>query len=143
MDGCRDRRTQLLQPGALYKAKYRVRLKPGIAPGEAIARLKKTHPSAGWEYKDRDRAAPGAYRFFERMGQFLSLIGLTALVVAGIGVGNGVSSYLGLRRDSIATLKVLGASSSDVSTCISTVRIEIIMKGQKTCVSPMRIPVWL
>src|SRR3546814_1782094 len=65
-------------------------------------------------FKDRDHAAPGANRFFERMGQFLSLIGLTALVIAGIGVSNGVSSYLALKRNGIATLKVLGATSADI-----------------------------
>src|SRR3546814_19919390 len=48
------------------------------------------------------------------MGQFLSLIGLTALVIAGIGVSNGVSSYLALKRNGIATLKVLGATSADI-----------------------------
>ena len=49
------------------------------------------------------------------MGQFLSLIGLTALAVAGIGVNNGVTSYLSLRRRSIATLKILGATSLDIA----------------------------
>ena len=42
---------------------------------------------------------------------FLTLVGLAALVIAGIGVGNGVSSYLEQRRSSIAMLKVLGATS--------------------------------
>ena len=49
------------------------------------------------------------------MGQFLTLIGLAALIVAGIGVGNGVSSYLARKRDGIATLKVLGATSADIA----------------------------
>ncbi|MDB5714737.1 MAG: transporter permease [Sphingomonadales bacterium] len=108
-------RTKLLQPGALYETKYRVRLKPGIEPAGAIDALKARYPSAGWEYKDRDRAAPGAARFFERMGQFLSLIGLAALVIAGIGVSNGVASYLALKRNGIATLKILGATSGDIA----------------------------
>ena len=109
------RRTQLLQPGALYETKYRIRLNPGVSPDEAVSRLRKDHPSAGWEYKDRDRAAPGAFRFFERMGQFLALIGLAALVIAGIGVSNGVASYLASKRGGIATLKILGATSGDIA----------------------------
>jgi putative ABC transport system permease protein len=108
-------RTQLLQPGALYEAKYRVRLKPGIDPQAAIAALSARYGSAAWEYKNRDRAASGAARFFERMGQFLSLIGLAALVIAGIGVSNGVASYLAIKRDGIATLKILGATSADIA----------------------------
>ena len=48
------------------------------------------------------------------MGQFLSLVGLAALVIAGIGVGNGVASYLAGKRPGLATLKVLGADSATV-----------------------------
>jgi putative ABC transport system permease protein len=113
LDGLK--RTKLLQPGALFETKYRVRLKPDIRPLEAIGQLNVHYPSAGWEYKHRDRAAGGATRFFERMGQFLSLIGLAALVIAGIGVSNGVASYLAIKRDGIATLKILGATSADIS----------------------------
>ncbi len=108
-------RTGLLQPGALFETKYRIRLAPDVAPKATIDRLKAQFPAAGWEYKDRDRAAPGAVRFFERMGQFLSLIGLAALVIAGIGVSNGVGSYLTQKRASIATLKILGATSADIA----------------------------
>lgn len=108
-------RAGLLQPGALYESKYRIRLPAGADPEAVREGLEKRFPNEGWEFKDRDRAAPGAVRFFERMGQFLSLIGLAALVIAGIGVSNGVASYLGLKRGSIATLKVLGATSADVA----------------------------
>ncbi|MFD1787060.1 ABC transporter permease [Sphingomonas floccifaciens] len=113
LDGLR--RASLLQPGALYEAKYRIRLPATVTPTAAIDRLKAEFPSSGWEYKDRDRAAPGAVRFFERMGQFLSLIGLAALAIAGIGVSNGVASYLATKRASIATFKILGATSGDIN----------------------------
>jgi putative ABC transport system permease protein len=113
LDGLR--RAQLLLPGSLYESKYRVALRPGVTPDQGIAGLKSRFPSASWELRSRDRAAPGASRFFERMGQFLSLIGLAALVIAGIGVSNGVASYLGAKRDGIATFKVLGATSADVA----------------------------
>ncbi|HTU09507.1 MAG TPA: FtsX-like permease family protein [Allosphingosinicella sp.] len=108
-------RTGLIQPGSLYTSKYRLRL-PGAASPQAVTdRLKADFPAASWAFKDRDRAAPGASRFFERMGQFLSLIGLAALIIAGIGVGNGVSSYLARKSDGIATLKALGATSRDIA----------------------------
>jgi putative ABC transport system permease protein len=108
-------RTGLLQPGALYETKYRIRLAPQVEPKAVIDRLEARYGAQSWEYKDRSRAAPGAVRFFERMGQFLALIGLAALVIAGIGVSNGVSSYLGMKRGSIATLKILGATSADIA----------------------------
>lgn len=108
------RRTALIQPGSLFESKYRIQLPPEIDAHALRARLAKRYATAGWEFKDRDRAAPGANRFFERMGQFLSLIGLTALVIAGIGVRNGVASYLTQKRGGIATFKVLGATSADI-----------------------------
>ncbi|WP_129791711.1 ABC transporter permease [Sphingosinicella sp. CPCC 101087] len=108
------RRTGLVQPGSLFVAKYRLRLPAGVAPETVVDALRERFPASSWEFKDRDRAAPGASRFFERMGQFLSLIGLAALIIAGIGVSNGVSSYLRLKREGIATLKALGATSGDI-----------------------------
>jgi putative ABC transport system permease protein len=104
-------RTGLVQPGSLYRTKYRVRLTSQIDPGTAASAFKKHFPIAGWETKTRDAASPGAARFIERMGQFLLLVGLSALVIAGIGIANGVSSYLTSRRSSIAALKALGATS--------------------------------
>ena len=108
------RRTGLVQPGSLFVAKYRLRLPVNADPESIIDGLRDRFPASSWEFKDRDRAAPGASRFFERMGQFLGLIGLAALIIAGIGVSNGVSSYLRLKREGIATLKALGATSADI-----------------------------
>ncbi|MFC3581342.1 ABC transporter permease [Sphingomonas hylomeconis] len=108
-------RTGLIQPGSMYTSKYRVKLAAGRTPQAAADRFKARFPTGGWEAKTRDRAAPGAARFVERMGQFLMLVALSALVIAGIGVGNGVSSYLASRRGSIAALKVLGATSGTIA----------------------------
>ena len=107
-------RTGLIQPGSMYEAKYRVKVGPLADPAQSIERLKAEFPEAGLELRDRDRGAPGTARFIERMGQFLSLVGLAALVIAGIGVGNGVASYLATKRQGIATLKILGAGSGDI-----------------------------
>lgn len=107
-------RTGLIQPGSLYESKYRLKLPSGTDAHALRETLEKRYAAQGWSFKDRERAAPGTNRFIERMGQFLSLIGLTALIIAGIGVSNGVASYLALRRGSLATLKVLGATAADI-----------------------------
>ncbi len=103
--------TGLIQPGSMFRAKYRIKLPANINPAIVTERLKAQFPSAGWEITDRSNGAPGTRRFIERMGQFLTLVGLASLVIAGIGVGNGVGSYLEGKRASIATLKVTGADS--------------------------------
>ncbi|KQN39648.1 ABC transporter permease [Sphingomonas sp. Leaf407] len=102
-------RTGLIAPGSLYESKYRIAT--AYDPAQANAAFTKRYTGQGWDTRTRDRASPGAERFLTRMGEFLVLVGLTALVIAGIGVGNGVASYLATRRPGIATLKILGATS--------------------------------
>lgn len=105
----------LTSPGSMFRARYRILLPDGTEPVPVIDALKAKYPAAGFTYRTRDKAAPGAERFVGRMGEFLVLVGLAALVIAGIGIGGGVSSYLEARRGSIATLKVLGATSGDIA----------------------------
>jgi putative ABC transport system permease protein len=119
-------RTGLAQPGSLITSKYRLRLPASAQPESVIEDLKERFPASSWEFRDRDRAAPGASRFFERMGQFLGLIGLAALIIAGIGVSNGVGAYLRRKRDGIATMKMLGASSRDIG------RVYLLQTGMVT-----------
>ena len=108
-------RAGLLEPGSLYQSKYRIAFEnPDRDPGEVEEALSEAFPNAGFDFRNRDRASPGADRFVRQMSDFLILVGLAALVIAGIGIAGGVSSYLDQRRASIATLKVLGASSGDI-----------------------------
>jgi putative ABC transport system permease protein len=103
--------TGLVQPGSLYTSAYRLKLPLGRDPTAVAERLKRRFGAAGFQVQDRTDGAPGTRRFIERLGQFLTLVGLAALVVAGIGVGNGVASYLDGKRATLATLKLLGATS--------------------------------
>ena len=106
------RATGLLQPGSLVRWKYQVKL-PGAgheAEVKAVtddARVKQ--PNAGWEIRDRTNASPQLERNVNRFTQFLTIVGLTALLVGGVGVGNAVKSHLDRKRATIATLKALGA----------------------------------
>ncbi len=108
-------RAGLTAPGAMYQSKTRVRFDGNPDLEGVQAALEKRFPDAGFDIRTRDRASPGAERFVGRMGEFLTLVGLAALVIAGIGIGGGVASYLEARRASIATLKILGATSRDIA----------------------------
>jgi putative ABC transport system permease protein len=108
-------RAGLLEPGALYQSKHRIAFADTRRDPEAVEEaLVEAFPNAGFDIRTRDRASPGADRFVRQMSDFLTLVGLAALVIAGIGIAGGVSSYLDQRRASIATLKVLGATSGDI-----------------------------
>jgi len=106
--------TGLVQPGSLFTARYRVRLADAADTAKLADELDRRFRTGGWEISDRTNAARGLRRFIDRLGEFLTLVGLSALIVAGIGVANGVGSWLDQRRPSIATLKILGASSGTV-----------------------------
>ncbi len=59
-------------------------------------------PEAGWEIRTRSNASPQLERTISRFTQFLTLVGLAALLVGGVGVANAVKSHIDRRRDVIA-----------------------------------------
>lgn len=101
--------TGLVQLGSMLQRHYRLRLPAGADVGATRADLAAAFPEAGWRIRDASEAAPGVGHFIARLSQFLTMVGLTALLVGGLGVGNAVRSYLEGRRATIATLKSLGA----------------------------------
>lgn len=101
--------TGLLLPGSLVRHEYRLVLPPGTTVPALREAAASQQPQAGWRIRAFDEAAPGLRRFLERIGQYLTLVGLTALLVGGVGVGNAVRSYLDGKLTAIATLKALGA----------------------------------
>jgi putative ABC transport system permease protein len=107
--------TGLDGPGSLVYRHLRVDLAESESLPAWRARLDKAFPEAGWRVAGLDRAAPGVERFIGQVRLFMSLVGLTALLVGGVGVANGVAAHLESRRDTIATLKCLGASGGLVA----------------------------
>ncbi len=118
--------TGLISPGAMVR--YQVRL---TAPDPAaIARgVQVTFPSHGWRVREPSDAAPGVSRFIDQTALFLTLVGLTALLVGGIGVANGVRAWLDARARTIATLRCLGASAELVFT-VCLLQVLILAMGR-------------
>jgi putative ABC transport system permease protein len=110
--------TGLVQPGSLVRWEYRLRLPENNSSDAAVAALEKQaqaqFPQAGWEIRSRSKATPQLERNVERFTQFLTLVGLTTLLVGGVGVANAVASHLARKRDVIGTLKALGATGGNV-----------------------------
>ena len=76
-----------------------------------LAGLREAFPSQGWRIREPRDAAPGVTRFIDQTSLFMTLVGLTSLLVGGIGVANGVRAWLEARARTIATLRCLGGSS--------------------------------
>jgi putative ABC transport system permease protein len=101
--------TALIQPGSLVTYDTMLRADRGVSPEAIRARLTETFPEAGWRLRGTEAAAPGLTIFLENLTLYLTLVGLTALLVGGIGVANAARAYLQGRMTTIATLKCLGA----------------------------------
>ncbi|MBX3596509.1 MAG: ABC transporter permease [Rhizobiaceae bacterium] len=115
LDGLRA--SGLVQPGSLVEHVYKIRLANASSESDLQAirqRAQTEFPQAGWSIRSRTNAAPALSANIERFSQFLTLVGLTALVVGGVGVANAVRAYLDSKRGVIATFKSLGASGGFV-----------------------------
>ncbi len=101
--------TKLIQPGSLVRYYYRLRFHAPTDIPTWIDGLRDRFPEAGWRVRDPAGAAPRIRRFVDRVNMFLTLVGLTALLVGGVGAANATKNYLDGRSETIATLKCLGA----------------------------------
>jgi putative ABC transport system permease protein len=112
------RATGLLQPGSVVRWHYRLRLPDNDATDAAVravtAAAQAELPEAGWEVRSRSNSSPALERNVERFTQYLTLVGLAALLVGGVGVANAVKGHLDRRCQVIATLKALGATGPRV-----------------------------
>jgi putative ABC transport system permease protein len=99
--------TGLLAPGAMVR--HAIRL-TASNPAAIEAAIPVQFPNQGWRVRDPHDAVPSVIRFIDQIAVFLTLVGLTSLLVGGIGVANGVRAWLDARARTIATLRCLGAS---------------------------------
>lgn len=101
----------LVRPGSQVRYLHRVRLADPGALGAWRRDLEAAFPDAQWTVRDRGDASPTVARLVGRASLFMMLVGLVALLVGGVGVGNAVRDFLAGRMRTIATLKCVGASS--------------------------------
>jgi putative ABC transport system permease protein len=113
--------TGLISPGAMVRHAIRLTVPD---PAEIVQGIGEKFPNQGWRIRDPSDAAPGVSRFIDQTALFLSLVGLTSLLVGGIGVANGVRAWLDARARTIATLRCLGASAGMVfAVCLIQVLV--------------------
>jgi putative ABC transport system permease protein len=119
------RATELLQPGSLVKWLYRISVVGDAPPSDAklaaiAAAVHAALPEAGFEVRTRKNVSPEFSRGLERFSQFLTLVGLTSLIIGGVGIANAVSVFVERKKPTIATLKALGATGGFVFAIMLT-----------------------
>lgn len=108
--------TGLLVPGSLVHYSSRLLLPTNAAGPDAVAaRFRSAFPGADVRIRTSADADHALQSFARRTGLFLSFVGLAALLIGGVGVGNAVGAFLDGKRETIATLKCLGAPSGLVA----------------------------
>ncbi|MGB2160237.1 MAG: ABC transporter permease, partial [Candidatus Puniceispirillaceae bacterium] len=105
------RMTGLDQPGAMITHRTRLLLNQQDDREAAVGALQAAGRDGGVRVRDVMNAAPGFDVFIDRTEVFLVLVGLTALLIGGLGVAGAVRAWLGSRMPVIATFKCLGAPS--------------------------------
>jgi putative ABC transport system permease protein len=108
--------TGLIRPGALVTYHYRLRLPPWADAVAWAKTARAAFPEAGWQVRSFGEASPSLERLIDRVALFLSLVGLTALLVGGVGIANAIGGYINGKKATIATLKCLGASTRLIFT---------------------------
>lgn len=116
----------LITTGSLVEQAYRIRMDDPAAGLRNIGdRANAAFPQAGWSIRTSSRAAPELADNITRFSQFLTLVGLAALIVGGVGVANAVRAFLDSKRTTIATFKCLGAPAF-VVVLIYLIQIAVI-----------------
>ena len=112
----------LVQPGSLVRWSHRILMKSQRADvpvddaivDQFVMAAEKTFPEAGWQIRGRSNVSPQFEKNLDRFTQFLTLVGLTALIVGGVGVASAVNAFIERKKPDLATLKSLGATGSYV-----------------------------
>ena len=105
--------TGILQPGVLAQYRYKMLLDPPGFLATAVT-IRNSFPDAGWTILSPSDATADIARFFDIFSRFLVIVGLSSLLVGGVGVSNAVAAYVGERQRSIATMRSLGATGGRI-----------------------------
>ena len=104
-------RTGVILPGSLARYEYRFALPPGTDVEGALAAIRAADTDARWRARGLRDVQPRITRFTDRLASYLTMAGLTALLIGGVGIALAIQNYLGGKTATIATLKCLGARS--------------------------------
>ena len=108
--------TDLLQFGSRSERETLVKLPATLSTGQFIGRLRPRLDSAGVRARTVAQTEFNLTQAIDQLRDFLSVIGLVALLLGGIGVASGVNAFVMRKIDTVAILRCLGATSGQVLT---------------------------
>jgi putative ABC transport system permease protein len=119
----------LLLPAGLIRYHYNILLnKPGMLE-QFKQDLARKFPDAPWIFKTSNDNNRNVQEFVRRLQLFMTLAGLSALLIGGIGIMNAAEAYLSRKSEAIAIFKTLGASHNFVFAVYIFVILLITLTG--------------
>ena len=103
--------------GSFLNYEYKVKFNKSVNSEEGIKRVESL-------FKDQNRvrlrypenSAGGIRRIVDNFSQFLSLVSISAMLIAGIGIANTLLSFINQKNSSIAVQKAIGVFSGNIKT---------------------------
>jgi len=105
--------TNLLRFGARVDYEAFVRMPPAAARQFSTAYGRQLR-AAGTSVRTAEQQQERLDRALGRLGDFLGLVGTFALLLGGIGVASAMGAYMAQKRETVAALRCLGATSAQV-----------------------------
>ena len=107
--------SELANLGSSVQWSYRVRInenRTATSPEiiDSFRKIEERFPNAGWKISSHKFVAPDLVSNIQGFTNFLTLIGITGLVVGGVGIANAVHSLIETKHKVIAILRSVGAS---------------------------------
>ncbi|HZY68355.1 MAG TPA: FtsX-like permease family protein [Devosia sp.] len=101
-------------PGLFTQYGYKIKLNEGDyrTAQPIVAEHFAADPT--WKVESPYDAAGDLSRLYDLFVRFLLIVGLSSLLVGGIGISNAVNAYIGERQRAIATLRSLGATGARI-----------------------------
>ncbi len=122
-------RTGLMQFGSRATQSYLIRLPARGLDVDSARRVIRERFSDRVRVLDYRDPNPNLSRSLDRMSMFLSLTGLFALLVGGLGVATSMHAYLQQKMDNIAVMKSLGGRSSQILRVYLTQTLMVAFVG--------------
>ncbi len=118
-----------LVPSSLVRYHYHVLLNDPAQLAAFKTELAKLFPKAAWTVKTSNENNRGVQDFVERLQLFMTLAGLSSLLIGGIGIMNATETYLKRQSETIAILKTIGAARNQVLTVYSFILLAMTLTG--------------
>ena len=115
--------------GALYSNYGRAIINDDESAEQWQARLTAAFPNADWRVRNAQDAMPALRRFIRHTRDFLSIMSLAAILIAGIGVGGAALAFLNARAGAIAIVKMLGGKNELITSVYLKISALFIIGG--------------